>query len=126
MSLLGQAPLGQRDVKPEKFGPQADLCHRTECAKCWWREKVSKAPRRWTMAGLPAYASLTDPMPMGGWKTDAHHEPPRSRGGTDADTLSLCSPCHRERHDTTAQVFWGFCDWALVLVIMRGRVNDAR
>lgn len=37
---------------------------------------------------------------------EAHHEPPRSRGGQDRDTVPLWWECHGERHRTTAARFW--------------------
>lgn len=121
MTLQMHGPRGQRDIKPEKFGPQADLCRRTECAMCWWLHRVKDQPRRFTLEGIPAYAASTDPKPMGGWKTRAHHEPPRSLGGTDEDTVPLCDKHHTRRHATTPQVFWGFCDWTKVRDEMRRR-----
>lgn len=38
--------------------------------------------------------------------SEAHHEPPRSRGGKDEDAVPLVRECHEERHRTTAAKFW--------------------
>lgn len=37
---------------------------------------------------------------------DPHHEPPRSCGGSDADTLPLFRECHDERHRVGGRAFW--------------------
>ncbi len=51
------------------FGPQAELCRSSPCVACGW-------------------VGASDP----------HHEPPRSRGGVDQDTVALCRRCHEMRH----------------------------
>lgn len=63
------------------FGPQADCCRRLPCAAC------GKAP--------------TKEQP-----SDPHHEPPRSLGGTDKDTVPLCRACHELRGASTPEAFW--------------------
>lgn len=58
------------------FGAQARLCRTLPCCVC----------------GVPG--------------SDAHHEPPRSRGGLDDATVPLCRPCHVRRHQLGALRFW--------------------
>lgn len=50
------------------FGEQADRCRSSRCLVC------------------------------GVGPCDPHHEPPRSRGGVDGDTVPLCRRHHEERH----------------------------
>lgn len=53
-----------------QFGPQAELCRKGPCQGCG---RVVRC--------------------------EAHHEPPRSRGGKDKDTCALCPyDCHPYRH----------------------------
>lgn len=72
-------------ARDEAFGRQAEGCRRLPCFRC---------------ARPDASA--------------AHHEPPRSRGGTDKDTIPLCDltrlggvpGCHQLRHDQGEETFW--------------------
>lgn len=66
----------------KKFGKQADLVRKLPCCICESEYGVH-----------------------------AHHEPPRSRGGMDADTLPLCCNHHHVRHgvaefEATPALFW--------------------
>lgn len=38
--------------------------------------------------------------------SEVHHEPPRSVGGDDRSTLSLCRDCHQRRHNVGQVTFW--------------------
>lgn len=64
------------------FGPQAKRCRSLPCAACTYLREPQRTP------------------------TEAHHEPPRSRGGEDRDTLPLCQIHHRIRHTHGASAFW--------------------
>jgi hypothetical protein len=55
-----------------QFGPQAEQCRRLPCCAC------------------------------GGQPSEPHHEPPRSVGGKDEDTVPLCWYCHRLCHSWKA------------------------
>lgn len=85
----------------EAFGPQAALCRETECCVC-----KNILIRR--------VAPLSEP----------HHHPPRSRGGTDRDTVPLCTFHHRQSHDMGQDSFWAAykTDWRAVRDEMRMRV----
>lgn len=41
-----------------------------------------------------------------GQKNEVHHEPTRGAGGRWVDTVSLCTRCHRRRHDIGVETFW--------------------
>lgn len=61
-----------------------------------------------------------------GWvqdsRTDVHHEPPRSCGGRDRDTMPLCRGCHRRRHEIGTIWFSAIkLDWRDVVRRMRAR-----
>lgn len=72
-------------ARAEDFGWQASACERLPCYACG-RQGASVA----------------------------HHDPPRARGGTDADTVPLCDRtrlngvpgCHQRRHDVGELTFW--------------------
>ena len=64
-----------RTRRARDFGPQAALCRTFACVVCW-----------------------SGPV-------EVHHEPPRSCGGRDANTVPLCPACHRERHDIGLRAF---------------------
>ena len=78
-------------------GPQWRLCHTLPCCSC----------------------GLKGPGAVHG-----HHEPPRSRGGLDHDTLPLCYRCHERRHRMGARAFWASCsrDPAAILADLRALV----
>ncbi len=38
--------------------------------------------------------------------SQAHHEPPRSVGGEDGNTVPLCAHCHARRHTVGPVTFW--------------------
>lgn len=85
-----------------QFGPQADLCRRSACFAC----------------GKPG-------------PSDPHHEPPRSCGGTDQDTVPLCKGldgCHRKRHSLGLEPFQAAHKTNLLLGVqeMRERASVAR
>lgn len=73
------------EARAEDFGAQSRACERLPCFRCA-RKDCSVA----------------------------HHEPPRSRGGTDLDTIPLCDRtkmrgnpgCHQLRHDRGETTFW--------------------
>jgi hypothetical protein len=48
--------------------------------------------------GLMGYGPCEGPM-------EAHHEPPRSQGGQDDDTICVCRKHHRLRHDRPNEFF---------------------
>lgn len=72
-------------ARAEDFGPQSAACMRLPCFRCARKD-----------ASVP------------------HHEPPRSRGGSDPDTIPLCDRtrmqgrpgCHQLRHDAGELTFW--------------------
>jgi hypothetical protein len=84
------------------FGPQAKLCHDMPCCVCL---EIGVKQRS---------------------RTEAHHEPPRSRGGIDTDTLPLCRDHHRRRHDKGAKTFWAEAriDPGVVTAYMRTLANE--
>lgn len=84
----------------EAFGRQAQLCWSMPCTVC-------------VELGIPQRA-----------RTEAHHEPPRSVGGRDGDTLPLCADHHRRRHDKGAPSFWAEygIDYQRVIEHMRALV----
>ncbi len=75
--------------RAECFGEQADACRTMPCCVCWW--------------GMYAHpdGSLSHrekAVEIGVFCSDPHHEPPRSCGGKDGDTVPLCREHHDERH----------------------------
>ena len=82
-----KTPLRKRNAKraaarlARNFGPQAAWCRACYCQMC----------------GKPP-------------PCDPHHEPSRSRGGSDEDTVPLCRACHRRRHQMGARAFWRDAD----------------
>jgi hypothetical protein len=88
---------GQRKAKA--FGPQAALCRTLPCCVCGF------------------FAGRSDP----------HHEPPRSRGGLDADCVPLCRHHHDRRHQDGPLRFWqrAGVHWRAVRDDMRRRVAEA-
>ena len=85
--MTGRAPLRQRGRRAaakhaRDFGAQAARCRSLPCSVC-----VALRLQQVT-------------------RTEAHHEPPRSRGGADRDTLPLCSAHHAARHNYGARAFW--------------------
>lgn len=87
-----------RARKAAQEGPQWRLCHDLPCA-C--------GCGRWELGAV-----------------HGHHEPPRSRGGLDRDTLPLWWECHERRHRLGARRFWVECgkDPAVILADLRNRV----
>ena len=84
---MKRSPLRQRGRQYQKrhaedFGPQAERCRGMPCCAC-------------------VALRLLQPG-----RTEAHHEPPRSTGGTDRDTLPLCGYHHRLRHSQGVDSFW--------------------
>lgn len=74
--------------RAECFGPQAELCRQMMCCAC-------------SLAAPSAYGHAARIRLAGGWPimgSDPHHEPPRSIGGKDGDTVPLCRAHHTERH----------------------------
>jgi hypothetical protein len=97
-----RTPLRQRGRKAparflEDFGPQARRCRTLPCAVCVWLKATQTTP------------------------TEPHHEPPRSRGGTDRDTLPACAAHHQRRHAVGGRAFWAEVrlDPAAVIQAMR-------
>lgn len=82
------------DVETElhAFGPQADLCRRTECAACF-------AVRLWRN-GFPRDRPLPWSLLITGSEvvSHAHHEPHRGLKGEslDRDTMPLCAAHHTD------------------------------
>lgn len=85
------------------FGPQAKRCRELPCVVCQRMRKRQPNP------------------------TEAHHEPPRSRGGKDRDTVPLCGSHHRQRHRMGALRFWRLhgIDWPDVVRRMRDPLNPS-
>lgn len=85
-----------------KFGLQAELCHDMPCCVCIEHGLVQTS------------------------RTQAHHEPPRSRGGIDVDCLPLCGEHHRRRHDRGHITFWREVgiDPVVVVAHMRKLTNE--
>lgn len=83
------------------------------------KPKARKPMRRWNPERVEERKEVTD-----GPQSDAcraigvccccgragmtvpHHEPPRSVGGIDADTLPLLNQCHGRRHQQGPLTFW--------------------
>jgi hypothetical protein len=70
------------------------------------RREVTRGPQWEACHGLNCCACGAEPNPI----TEAHHEPPTSRGGEDADCVPLCTPCHVRRHTIGERSFWGELD----------------
>lgn len=64
------------------FGEQSDFVRTQPCCVCLHECRAQTSP------------------------TEVHHEPPRSCGGRDRDTLPLCTEHHRRRHDIGVSSFW--------------------
>lgn len=81
----------------EAFGVQARRCHRLPCCLCLWLGVRQQSP------------------------TEAHHEPPRSQGGIDRDTVPLCRLHHALRHDVHGPAIWSHFGLAVdrVLAVVR-------
>jgi hypothetical protein len=82
--------------RAECFGPQAELCRVMPCLVC--NDIGSGTARRIAFSlatGWPRLWPLADP----------HHEPPRSIGGKDGDTVPLCREHHTERHTIGRSAF---------------------
>lgn len=104
--LSRRGPLAQRSARESarrrrelQDGEQAALVQRLPCCSCR-RADFDLALARLAPAILTGAADL---LPI----SEAHHEPTRAAGGTDRDTLPLCTECHRRRHDTGRRTFWG-------------------
>ena len=95
---------------------------RTPLKRCRTKGKASEARRRarkrarWKLQFLsPEFVRFTKERPCvkcGRVPTEAHHEPPRSRGGTWQDVSPLCHDCHTAgpgaRHRVGPDTFWTF------------------
>ncbi len=82
--------------RAECFGEQADLCRTLPCAVC-----IGAAAEARLVALVQA-----DPHGFFGFRqSDPHHEPPRSCGGKDGDTVPLCREHHDERHNIGRSAF---------------------
>lgn len=90
---VNRARLAKR--RAEAFGRQADLSRYMPCCAC---RPHSYAKREHILSRMSQGAELQRCGPDHAY-SEPHHEPPRSRGGKDADTVPLCPACHRERHD---------------------------
>jgi hypothetical protein len=84
--------MGKRRM--QTFGAQALLCRRLPCCAC--RRKF------WDMT---VSTFITCPNTQADDMCHAHHEPPRSCGGKDADTVPLCAAHHHERHSIGVRSF---------------------
>lgn len=83
------------------FGPQSELCRRCECVACfaeWFAKHYPEDP--------PPTRVLEFTEPRG---TVPHHIPSRGAGGTDADTVPLCTRHHDESHAIGQDSFWSRC-----------------
>lgn len=85
--------------KAPAFGPQARHVRKLPCVVC---QRMGKRQRM---------------------ITEAHHEPPRSRGGKDRDTVPLCTGHHRQRHRMGQRSFWAFhgIAWGEIVLACRRR-----
>ena len=125
------------DVRLEllAFGPQAELCRRTECAACFW---VRIARARVNPITVIDWTYLPE---VGPGTSEAHHEPHRGLKGEalDRDTMPLCAAHHRTgngdtvRHllrtdPTDAQRFYGVLPfhWPAVVAEMRRPVAPTK
>jgi hypothetical protein len=77
LAPVGRAAREKAGTDGAAFGPQSEACRTLPCAVC----------------------GVDGP-------SDPHHEPLRSLGGTDRDTVPLCRACHSRRHRSTAPAFW--------------------
>lgn len=98
----------------EQFGEQAALCRVLPCLACVGRrfEQELYEPSVWW---------------LGGAVCEAHHEPPRSCGGIDKDTVPLCRKHHHERHQHGLSAFearYGL-DVRAIAAVLHGLVEDA-
>lgn len=81
----------------ECFGEQAALCRRLECCVCG---KVhAEYGRRLMSDDEGSFWLFRKDV------SDPHHEPPRSIGGKDGDTVPLCRAHHDERHSIGRAAF---------------------
>jgi hypothetical protein len=85
----------------EQFGEQAALCRMLPCRACWAPAcAYHLVAARFASVVFETAISTTGPAIC-----EAHHEPPRSCGGKDADTVPLCTAHHRERHNIGRRAF---------------------
>lgn len=82
--------------RAECFGEQADACRTLPCCVCWPGAAAGT---------LLSVASGRDDMRTRLLVSDPHHEPPRSCGGKDGDTVPLCREHHDERHSIGRAAF---------------------
>lgn len=95
-----QSPRGRRRMQAA-FAEQAARCRKLPCCVCAWLRRVQSTP------------------------TEAHHEPPRSRGGIDKDTVPLCRGCHATRHAKGVETFWREAGVELAAVLEAVRLGTA-
>lgn len=76
--------------RAECFGKQADMCRQLPCSVCggWDIPMFRHYAQRFATETCIAFTHVSDP----------HHEPTRSCGGKDGDTVPLCRTHHDERH----------------------------
>lgn len=107
--LRRSTPLRARNPKraakrlAENFGPQAKLCRRLPCCVC---EHTSEK-------------QIGESVP--------HHDPTRAAGGTDRDTMPMCTPHHAQVHVQGRTTFWARVgiNPRTVIESMRRRVAEA-
>lgn len=89
----------KREKKPKEPKPRKPLKKRNE-KRATSAHAEDFAIQAAACRGMPCYACGA-PGP-----SQPHHEPPRSVGGSDADTVPLCIACHARRHAVGARPFW--------------------
>lgn len=75
-----------KDERDDAEAEQSERCRWWVCCVC--------ALKRTPPARFPEWRHWA----QHGWETVPHHEPPRSCGGRDRDTVPMCIEHHAERH----------------------------
>ena len=95
---------GKKGLKASGKAPGATKRATTRKDKLWVRAFLS-----------PDFVAFTQDQPCrrcGNSPSQAHHEPPRSRGGTWKNVSPLCADCHTlsgdARHNVGPDTFWTF------------------
>ncbi len=92
-----EVPRKRKELRRSRLRRKTGLKNRTPMRK---RNAKRATARRARDFGKPA--ELVRRMPCcncgAAGKSDPHHEPPRSRGGTKDDLCALCRTCHNARH----------------------------
>lgn len=106
-SLERRTPVKKRNAKrlarrrKVQDAAQAEACRTSACCAC-----LASLPKGSTLIEARAHGRALVDAGYRPLNPQAHHEPPRSRGGVDADTVPLCALHHHERHTIGARPFW--------------------